>query len=359
MLTTRFASATDTGNLRPQNEDSAYCDAQFFVVADGMGGHNAGEIASAIACTKAAEATRDGRVGSLEDLARFVTDANAAIFDAATTTTGQHGMGTTITALAIFDGPTPTVGVANVGDSRTYLLRGGQLQQVSVDHSYVQELIVQGYVSKEEARTHPQRNIVTRALGIDRAVNVDTFLINSAPGDRFMLCSDGLVDEIDDATIETIMRTTSESTDCARALVTAAKAAGGRDNITVVVVDLITAPVDTSTSPLVPSVSGDLVGGLVVLALFALLVVVGVWRSARDGYSVVFEDDTASANVVVLNGPPDGVWWFDPSIKEVSPLTRSQLLDAFVADIERVRTFDSLEDARRFVDGIAKAVGSG
>jgi len=359
MLTTRFATATDTGNLRPENEDALYCDGRFFVVADGMGGHNAGEIASAIACSKAAEASREARLASIEGLANFASQANAAIFEAATTTTGQHGMGTTITALAVFDGATTTVGVANVGDSRTYLLRDGELRQISVDHSYVQELIVQGYVSKEEARTHPQRNIVTRALGIDRVVNVDTFLVETKPGDRFLLCSDGLVDEIDDATIRSILSSTSEANECARTLVAAAKSAGGRDNITVVVVDMVDAPIESGSSVVVPSVSGDLVGGLVVLALFALLVVIGVWRSAHDGYSVVFEDDSSGANVVVLGGPPEGVWWFDPRIEEVSPLTRSQLLDAFVVDIERVRRFDTLEDARRFLDGIAKAVGSG
>lgn len=359
MLTTRFATATDTGNLRPQNEDASYCDGRLFVVADGMGGHNAGEIASAIACSKAAEASREARLGSIEGLANFASDANAAIFDAATTTTGQHGMGTTITALAIFDGTATTVGVANVGDSRTYLLRAGELRQISVDHSYVQELIVQGYVSKDEARTHPQRNIVTRALGIDRTVSVDTFVVETKPRDRFLLCSDGLVDEIDDMTIRSIMSSTTDVNECARALVAAAKSAGGRDNITVIVVDMVEAPIDAPSLPTMPSVSGDLVGGLIVLALFALLVIVGVWRSAHDGYSVVFEDDSSAANVIILSGTPEGVWWFDPRIEEVSPLTRSQLLDAFVTDIEGVRRFDTLTDAKRFIDGIAKAVGSG
>jgi len=186
MLTARFGSATDTGNFRPQNEDSSHTSERLFVVADGMGGHNAGEIASALACSRAAEVARAGRVRSAQDLSEFVTEANVAIFDAATTTTGQHGMGTTITALAVLDDSFSTVAVANVGDSRTYLLRNGELRQVSVDHSYVQDLIAQGYVSREEARTHPQRNIVTRALGIDRSVLVDTFVIDTMPGDRFV-----------------------------------------------------------------------------------------------------------------------------------------------------------------------------
>ena len=128
-------------------------------------------------------------------------------------------MGTTITALAVLDGSSPTVAVANVGDSRTYLLRNGELRQISIDHSYVQDLVAQGYVSKEDARTHPQRNIVTRALGIDRSVLVDTFVVETMPGDRFILCSDGLVDEIDDASIASITRTVEGPSECASRLV--------------------------------------------------------------------------------------------------------------------------------------------
>ena len=348
-LVPRFGSATDTGNFRPQNEDAAHTSERLFVVADGMGGHNAGEIASALACSRAADAARNGRVRTVEDLADLVTEANAAIFTAATTTTGQHGMGTTITALAVLDDSSSKVGVANVGDSRTYLLRSGELRQVSVDHSYVQDLVAQGYVSREDARTHPQRNIVTRALGIDRSVLVDTFVIETLPGDRFILCSDGLVDEIDDDTIAGIARGIQDPSECASRLVAAAKTAGGRDNITVVVVDFETASVESTKSPNVPSVFADVLGGLVVLGLFALLIAIGVWRSAHHGYFVTFADETANAQVVVMQGKPGGAWWFDPRLETTSSLRRSALLPALVVDLERVRSFKTLAEAERFV----------
>jgi protein phosphatase len=357
MLTARFGSATDTGNFRPQNEDSSHTSERLFVVADGMGGHNAGEIASALACSRAAEVARAGRVRSAQDLSEFVTEANVAIFDAATTTTGQHGMGTTITALAVLDDSFSTVAVANVGDSRTYLLRNGELRQVSVDHSYVQDLIAQGYVSREEARTHPQRNIVTRALGIDRSVLVDTFVIDTMPGDRFVLCSDGLVDEIDDAAIAGIAQSVEDPSSCASRLVSAAKTAGGRDNITVVVVDFQSTNVPSTPPPNVPSVVGDVLGGLVVLGLFAVLVTIGVWRGAHRGYYVTFGDKSTTSQVVILHGKPGGAWWFDPRIEEKTTLRRSDLLPAFVADLNRVRSFDSLVEAQRFVTALEDVSG--
>jgi protein phosphatase len=322
-----------------------------------MGGHNAGEIASALACSRAAEVARAGRIRSAQDLSEFVTEANVAIFDAATTTTGQHGMGTTITALAVLDDSFTTVAVANVGDSRTYLLRNGELRQVSVDHSYVQDLIAQGYVSREEARTHPQRNIVTRALGIDRSVLVDTFVIDTMPGDRFVLCSDGLVDEIDDAAIAGIAQSVEDPSSCASRLVSAAKTAGGRDNITVVVVDFQPSSVPSTPTPNIPSVVGDVLGGLVVLGLFAVLITIGMWRGAHRGYYVTFGDKSTASQVVILHGKPGGTWWFDPRIEEKTALRRSDLLPAFVADLDRVRSFDSLVEAQRFVTALENVSG--
>ena len=252
-----------------------------------------------------------------------------------------------------------SVAVANVGDSRTYLLRNGELRQVSVDHSYVQDLVSKGYVTREEARTHPQRNIVTRALGIDRSVLVDTFMLDVVAGDRFILCSDGLVDEIDDATIGEITRAVKDPAACAARLVAAAKAAGGRDNITVIVVDFVPLQVPASASPVVPSVVGDVLGGLVVLALFVILVTIGVWRDSQRGYFVTFNEDAASSHVVIMHGKPGGNWWFDPTVESVTSLRRSSLLPAFVPDIERVRSFDSLEDAQRFITALEKVMTSG
>jgi len=369
MLTTRFASATDTGNLRPQNEDSAYCDAQFFVVADGMGGHNAGEIASAIACTKAAEANRDGRVGSLEDLARFVTDANAAIFDAATTTTGQHGMGTTITALAVFDGPTPTVGVANVGDSRVYLWRGGELKQVSADHSYVQELLSEGFISAAEARVHPRRNIVTRALGIEGDVSADSWTLPMLVGDRYVLCSDGLVDEVDDEQIASILRASSDAQLAADTLVAAANANGGRDNVTVVVVDVADdVPDSAATTVTTPPSDATTIGAprssrvRRLVAAFAAVVIVAAGAIAvtggyaRGGYFVGFDGRGDDAMLVVFKGRPQQILWFSPTVRVETGVTRAEVFPALAADIDDEPEYDSLAKARAYVESIRGVV---
>ena len=178
MLTLAIGAATDTGNLRDQNEDSHIAEQGLFAVADGMGGHNAGEVASAMAIKHLRSIALSG-VSSAEAFAQMVRDLNSDIYAAATSSTDQRGMGTTLTAAALLesvgdvDQPSKIV-IANVGDSRTYLLRSGELRQMSVDHSYVQELVTEGLLTVDEARTHPRRNIVTRALGIDAQVSVDT-----------------------------------------------------------------------------------------------------------------------------------------------------------------------------------------
>jgi protein phosphatase len=146
-------------------------------------------------------------------------------------------MGTTLTALVVTDPSAHKVVIANIGDSRTYRWRDGQLQQVTVDHSHVQTLVERGAISAAEARTHYQRNIVLRALGIDSSIDIDLFPIEVRDGDRFILCSDGLVDEADDSEIENEVRLRSEPQQLANSLVSLANAHGGRDNITVVVVD--------------------------------------------------------------------------------------------------------------------------
>ena len=238
MISVSIGAVSDTGKLRAVNEDSFVSEQNILAVADGMGGHNAGEVASAMAVQLLRAAT-DHLTQTPNALAKIVTEINSAIFAAATSTTEQHGMGTTITAMAISgDGVAPLqVVVANVGDSRTYLVRAGELRQISIDHSYVQELVTQGVITFDDARTHPRRNIVTRALGIDETVLVDSWTLPVIDRDRYILCSDGLIDEISDEEILAISDLHSDPQQAAVNLVAAANSHGGRDNITVIVAD--------------------------------------------------------------------------------------------------------------------------
>jgi len=201
-----------------------------------------------------------------------VVDANSAIFRSSINDPAHQGMGTTITLLSLLssetDPTTPSaIGVANVGDSRTYLMRDGELRQVTVDHSFVQELVDTGQLSADAARHHPRRNIVTRALGIEPDVQVDSWRLPIVEGDRYILCSDGLVDEVDDDDIADIVAAHTDPQACADALVERANANGGRDNVTVVIVDVTEAaevPFDDTDTTFVtqrPRVVADEVTG--------------------------------------------------------------------------------------------------
>ena len=241
MTALQWGAATDVGRVRNENEDAHSAEPMLFVVADGMGGHQAGEVASALAVQ-----TLHGRLAqgaqSVDVVIAAVVEANAAIFHAAHQNAGQQGMGTTLTAIAVLpaDGEHhSTLALVNVGDSRTYRMRGGVLQRVTIDHSYVQELVATGHISELEARTHPRRNIVTRALGIEPTVRVDSWLLSMVRGDRFVLCSDGLVDEVPDHEIAMIAGGVAAPQAVADELVAMANRHGGRDNVTVVVVDVL------------------------------------------------------------------------------------------------------------------------
>jgi len=235
----RAGASTHVGQVRMGNEDAYVVLDGLYVVADGMGGHSAGEVASAIAVKTLAEIHMSTKPGMTtpEQVAEAISTANTAIFLESLDDSEKAGMGTTLTALVVTDPAAHQVVIANIGDSRTYRWRDGQLQQVTVDHSHVQTLVERGAISAAEARTHSQRNIVLRALGIDSSIDIDLFPIDVRDGDRFILCSDGLVDEADDSEIENEVRLRSEPQQLADSLVNLANAHGGRDNITVVVVD--------------------------------------------------------------------------------------------------------------------------
>ncbi|MDQ1425521.1 MAG: family protein phosphatase [Acidimicrobiaceae bacterium] len=239
MTRLRWGSATDTGLSRMANEDSILAVDSLWVVADGMGGHAAGEVASRIAID-VLEPLGHHPIGSASELIDTVRQANDGIFQRASSQPELRGMGTTLTGLALIGSPPEQkLVIVNVGDSRAYVVQDRQLVQVSRDHSYVSDLVAAGEITAEQARSHPQRNIVTRALGIDPAVDVDAWEIPPHTGDRFLICSDGLVDDVEDADILQVLTTVDDPQQATDVLVRMANDAGGHDNISVIVVDVI------------------------------------------------------------------------------------------------------------------------
>lgn len=233
-------AASAVGRVRAINQDDFGAGDDLFVLADGMGGHRGGEVASAEAVA--------GVLGSFDErtragLARAVDRANQAVFGRAAGDVDLFGMGTTLCALALARSEGGDVlAVANVGDSRVYRYGDGRLTQVSDDHSLVADLVRAGDLTEEEAARHPQRNILTRALGIESALSVDTWELPIQADDRYLLCSDGLFNEIDDDRIAALLAGHDNPELTAATLVRAAVDAGGHDNVTALVVDIDAAP---------------------------------------------------------------------------------------------------------------------
>jgi serine/threonine protein phosphatase PrpC len=228
---------TDVGRQRERNEDALLALTRVFAVADGMGGHRAGEVASATALEPLA-ALDTADLGD-EDAARTalveaVLAANRAVASRAQDEPDLEGMGTTLTAVLVHDG---LAHVAHVGDSRAYLWRGGALPQLTDDHTLVQALVDQGRITADQARVHHSRSVITRAIGVGAEVEVDVLAVPLAPGDRLLLCSDGLSGVVDDGAIAEVLAAHADGDAATAALVEAANAGGGPDNITVLLVD--------------------------------------------------------------------------------------------------------------------------
>ena len=311
-----MGAATDVGRVRDGNEDAYLVDDAMglVAVADGMGGHRAGEVASATALEALRAAITGGR-----PLREAIEDANDAVYTKSLTDTSLRGMGTTLTAGTLVAGGTLLVG--HVGDSRAYLLHDGELRQVTDDHSLVEELVREGRLTADEAAVHPQRSIITRALGVDASVEVDVYPVELVPGDRLLLCSDGLTGMVQPDDIAATLRRESDPTRAAHQLVDAANAAGGEDNITVVVVAVTDeAPLRELPEPIEPIEATEVDGrrsptpepgerrrrglrgvGRVLLWALPIVLVLGIavaavgWYARKDYY------------VGVEPGPGDGV----------------------------------------------------
>ncbi len=357
----RSASLTDTGRRRRHNEDAYVAEPPLFAVADGMGGAQAGELASSLA----AEALRDDTSQAEGDGERRVDEliqaANRRVYERQSEDAAASGMGTTMTVALVEDG---RVAIGHVGDSRAYLIRDRRLEQLTEDHSLVAELVRSGKLSPEEAEGHPQRSVITRALGTDPDVDVDTFSVETRPGDLFLLCSDGLTAMVDDETIlAEVERNRDDLGAAAKALVRAANKGGGEDNITVVFFEIAGAG-DTETTVTLPPVEQDdeetldeldrvpaIVAedgrpaapprrrrrGLVFAALAFLLVIAaagavlwGLWRSHFVGVE-------ADGHVVVYQGVP---WNVVGNVHLYRPVYVSPLLASQLSQSERRKLFD-------------------
>jgi protein phosphatase len=366
----KWGATTDVGMVRQQNEDAFHAEENLYIVADGMGGHNAGEVASALAVSTVRSGARMG-IRTADQFRELVQQANTAIYTASLDDSTQSGMGTTLTGVAVIPGEEPRILIANVGDSRTYLFRSGALTRLSVDHSYVQELVNEGIITPEEARVHPRRNIVTRAMGIDRSVQVDVFSHLVRTGDRLVLCSDGLVDEVADIDIARVLTEHSDPQDTAEALVLVANANGGRDNTTVIVLDIlddISAPIvfdePDNTQP-IPTVTESaprpakkklrigvaLFWSALIAIIFGVITTVGVY--ARSGYYVGFNDED---NVVVYRGRVGGMLWFQPTVDTETKLNGDDLPDNVRLDVSMNKSFTSSGLAAKYLMLVQTAI---
>ena len=394
----RFAwgAATDVGRVRTNNQDSYLADEDVWAVADGMGGHRGGEVASHIAIDVLSSSYEHASLEGLREAARV---ANDAVFHQAADDPELRGMGTTLVAVAPVDtedGET-SLGWVNIGDSRLYRLRDGELEQISQDHSLVEEMVRDGRISPDEARHHPQRNILTRALGIDAQAIIDTGTIDPYDGDRFLLCSDGLFNEVDEGRMAATLRRLADAGEAAHELVRLALEGGGRDNITVVVVDVVDDD-DASAKASATIAEGTAEGGaaqgradevdaaaapedeatkgrgraearaarraagprrltlrvvLFVIVLVAVLVGTSfaVYRVARGGYTV----KARGSDVVIYRGTGDQVLWLKPSIEEDLGVITVQ--PRYQQAVHEGQHFGSLSAARAYAAELATNAG--
>ena len=272
-------AASDIGRVRSNNEDSYLADDPLFAVADGMGGENAGEVASALALEVLAKMAGEGRTVDLTD---WVREANREVWDRSVSDRSVAGMGTTLTAV-LADGE--RLRLAHVGDSRAYLLRNGQLRRLTEDHTRVARMVREGTITEEQAARHPERNIITRALGISIDVNVDQILVDVRTGDRLLLCTDGLTGMVPEEELRTILQSAAAPEEAARKLIEAANEAGGADNVTAVVLDVL----DSERPPIAAPASRRLGrAGVAALSVAGLLVIglvlrqTGTWPFSNE-----------------------------------------------------------------------------
>ena len=322
----RYAAATDVGLVRDANEDAVRVDATLAVVADGMGGHAAGEVASTLAVEMVARVFHEDE--TVDGLYAAVEAANRLVLDDAAANPERFGMGTTVIAVGLTEDVAGMVSptLVNVGDSRAYQLRDGALRQLSDDHSVAEEWVRMGRLTPEEAEVHPRRHQLTRVLGMDQSVDIDIVSIEAQAGDRLLLCSDGLSNELTPDQLVQLAGPPMPLEDAVDQLVTAARGAGGRDNISVVLIEFdevvstlspVKKTVSTAPSPVVNQAPARrrhsrvtwrvMFAGLILVGVAAGFVAIMHWYAYSSYY---LADDQGI--IAVYQGQPNGVLWYQP-----------------------------------------------
>lgn len=372
---------TDVGRVRKRNEDSYLLEAPIYAVADGMGGHIAGDVASSTAVSVISEGIAADRPRDGHALAELVTRANEAIWGKAQSDQSLRGMGTTCTLMMI-DGD--VAHIAHVGDSRAYLLRDGSLRQLTEDHTLVERMVREGRLSAEQAANHPQRNIITRTLGVDSNVQVDVLEEPLAEGDRILITSDGLTSMVEPREIATVLDEEDHPQAAADRLVDMANDAGGEDNVTVLVLHVGTdgpprrdAPgqEDGPPGPPPPAPAREdtrtgahaetdapaprrwvrpLVWTAVIVAVLGIAGFVTVRWVLANSWFVGISDDGV---VAIYQGIPEeiaGATFAD--VEEVTDIAEAEIPESFRDDIEENRKFESLEDAQGYVANVEQRI---
>ena len=389
MTLLRSGASSDVGRRRSVNQDAVLTTPTLFVVADGMGGHAAGDIAATMA-VGTFEAAGE-RLGTESSFAGAIGEANAAIYQASLDDPALAGMGTTLVAACLLGGGGgDRLVVMNVGDSRAYRFRSGALIQITEDHSMVAEMVRRGELTAEEALTHQQRHVITRALGLGPEVSADTFPVPVRKGDRILLCSDGLTDEVDDEEIALALGTIVDPQAAADDLVARANAHGGADNISVIIIDVLLsddgpdegtqahkvistvipasglAPGSSTSAPEVPEDEGwiarrrrlGIPRTVTFRVLLFVLLVIGVawgaWAFVRwYAMSTYFVQSTNGQSIVIYRGRPGGVLWFQPQVETVSATTTADVLATRVKKLQHGVIEPSLEAANRYIANLA------
>ena len=393
-----WGGATDQGRIRANNQDAMYADSGLFVVADGMGGHQGGEVAANLAVRTLTNAERSDR----EQLREAVAEANRVVHQTALEEAELHGMGTTLTTLAVSqEANTHQFVILNVGDSRVYRHRDGQLEQLTEDHSYVAELVRRGELDDEAAQAHPYRNMLTRAIGVHAEVEIDEWLLEPVSGDRFMLCSDGLTNELADLEIAEQLRFDKDPSTTAKALVGLANKRGGRDNSTVLIVDVQVEVIDPDEPPLSsgtgesqgrtsssPDEANTAIGnsenfsnqleqksntkkgswlnhrvhvklGAVIISLVLLFssaaMVTAIGLYARSSYHV----GIVANHVVIQKGRIGGLLWFEPTLEHWTDIQTIQLAEQDRQRLAKGEQMLDLDNAKTFVANLRSRLVKG
>lgn len=351
----RFGVSSDIGRVREVQEDSLLYEPPIFAVADGMGGHSAGDVASAIAV----DLLRTKSPSDPGTLVQAVNEANLAIYRKAKDDQKLRGMGTTLTALYAGE---DSAAIAHVGDSRAYLLRDGEFRRLTKDHTPVGRLVEEGRLSPEDADRHPQRSYLERALGIDETVNVDVSVLDISGGDRLLLCSDGLYGMLTEDEIRGFLSETDDPQAASDALCRAAVEAGGFDNVTAIVVDYPGSPRLSDVAVAKPKQRAVRLGTRAKLWLAALILILAgglavAFSAVRGSWYVGAEGD----RVTIFNGVKGSVAGIDlSSPKQISALHVSSLPEPEQIQVREGIEASDLGEARRILANLERvARGAG